>query len=183
MAMTIYKLTDQDMRTYNGFQYTLGVEARATGEGTRLCSHDLLHFYLSPEIAVLLNPIHAGIKNPRLFRAETPDVPVMDGQRKGGVKRMTLVEEMALPTMSLEQRMQVAIALAWGQTGAGDPWRLWALAWLRGQDRTRAAAADAATYATAAYAVNAAAADLLTELPRILAESPAATADRLEGLR
>lgn len=179
--MTIYKLTDQHLRTYGGFQYTLGVEATATGEGG-LCSPGLLHFYLSPEVAALLNPIHAAIQTPRLWRAETSDVPVMDGTRKGGVRRMTLIEELPLPVLTTEQRVQVAIVCAWPTGSSG--WRRWALGWLRGEDRAAAKAAAAAGAAWAAEAAEAAweaeAADIPAILTQTLSETSAQTADRLE---
>ena len=66
---TAYKLTDSKMRTFNGFQWELEKWYKKTRERD-LCSPDWLHFYSNPLVGLFLNPIHANIKNPRLFRAE-----------------------------------------------------------------------------------------------------------------
>src|SRR6187399_3298204 len=102
---TLYKLTDQNMKTHNGFRYALGVQASATGKGRDLCSHDLLHAYEHPLLAVLHNPIHADFSKPRLFKAETKCRIVRDGAMKCGVKKMTLAEEIPLPAITTEQRV------------------------------------------------------------------------------
>src|SRR3989304_4485465 len=68
-TMNAYKLTDQQMRTYGDCQWTLGEWKETSGEGN-LCGPGWLHFYTHPLLAALLNPIHANIQNPRLFRVE-----------------------------------------------------------------------------------------------------------------
>jgi len=63
--MKRYKLTDQNLQTHGGYQWVVGEWHKATGDGKALCTDGWLHCYDSPELAVLLNPIHAGIENPR----------------------------------------------------------------------------------------------------------------------
>lgn len=63
-----YKLTDQNMQTYNGYPWKRGKWQEPIGDSSYLCNPGWLHSYSHPLIAVLLNPIHANIKNPRLFK-------------------------------------------------------------------------------------------------------------------
>jgi hypothetical protein len=68
---TYYKLTDQKLQTFKGFQWKLGEWQEAKGDIKQsLCTDGWLHCYDSALLAVLHNPIHASIKNPRLFEAE-----------------------------------------------------------------------------------------------------------------
>ena len=67
--MKLYKLTDGDGQTMSGTQWGPGVSHSGTGEG-ELCGPGWIHAYEHPLIAVLLNPIHANIQNPRLWEAE-----------------------------------------------------------------------------------------------------------------
>jgi hypothetical protein len=154
MTLAIYKLTNQDMTTRDGFQYTLGVTAHATGDGEpTLCSNTVLHAYTSPVLAVLMNPMHANIQNPRLFRAEG-EVVVSD-PTKVGVRSLTLVEEVTLPVIETSARVRWGISFAWPL--APSSWRVWAAAWLSGEDRSRSAAYEAAAYYVYSAAYEAAA--------------------------
>jgi len=56
----IYKLTDQDMQTWKGFQWELNKWYETSGEGP-LCSEGWLHGYEDPLLAMLHNHIHANI--------------------------------------------------------------------------------------------------------------------------
>lgn len=64
------KLTDQNIRTYHGFQWTVGWWVETSGKGA-LCGPGWLHGYDDLLLALFLNPIHAHIQNPRTWRAET----------------------------------------------------------------------------------------------------------------
>ena len=97
--MKIYKLTDQDMQTHGGFQCVLG-------EITNACSDEVFHGYHSPELAVLLNPIHSDFQNPRLFEVEGE--VVTDDGLKLGVKKMLLLTELPLPEVTTLQRVKFA---------------------------------------------------------------------------
>ena len=158
--MIRYKLTDQDMQTYGGTQWVLG-EPKAVPEADRsnkMCSPGALHYYTSPEQAVLFNPIHADIPSPRLFRVEIDREVDCDGL-KGCCHSMTLLEELPLPVITTEQRAAFAIRCAL-EVYTDPAFVRWAEAWLSGEDRSadaaRAAAraANAAAYAT--YAADAA---------------------------
>jgi len=165
--MKLYKLTDVNGQTYRGTQWGEGVTHVAPGKGkTGLCTDSWIHAYRTPRMAVFMNPAHARFGSPRLWEAEAYEVGIDDGT-KVGCLRLTTVREIPLPTMTTEQRVEIAIRAV--MSVYDEPlWTQWTAAWLDGTDRTRESAAayaatDAATYATnaaasaAAYATNAAA--------------------------
>ena len=164
MTTTIYKLTNQNVQTRGGFQWALAEWREANGKGG-LCSDGMLHCYSHPLLAVLLNPIHANIKRPRLFEGEGEGEMLDDRGLKQGFKRMRITKELPLPVVTTEQRVKFAILCAL-EVYREDSFVAWAKAWLDGSDRsaraaTRAAAdaaADAACAARAARAADAAAA-------------------------
>jgi len=153
MSITRYKLTDQDMRTYNGFQWTLGVKASVEGDDKELCSASWLHCYDDPVLALLLNPIHANIAVPRLFAVRTEGRGLNDRGLKRGYKAMTLVKELPLPNVTWSVRTAFGILCAM-EVYKVPAWNRWAQAWLNGMNRIDVyAAANAAAYAYAAARV------------------------------
>ena len=150
--MIKYKLTTQNLTTHNDFQWEIGIKQTTSGEGG-LCGPGYLHYYHHPLLAVLLNPIHARIKNPKLFEVEAGGVHLDDNGLKGGCTEMTLIREIELPKFTDIQRVAFGILCA-KEVYKDLEWNEWAAAWLDGSDRSRsaaAAAAHAAAYA-AAYA-------------------------------
>jgi hypothetical protein len=144
----LFKLTDRDGQTRNGTQWGPGVSHSGTGEGG-LCGPGWIHAYEHPLIAVLMNPIHADFKNPRLWGAEG-EVALRDGQLKCGCKTLTTVREIPLPKITTEMRVRFAILCA-KEVYACLSWNAWADKWLSGEDRTQAARARAARTARAAW--------------------------------
>jgi len=154
------------MRTHNGFQWELGKEVTTDGDSEKLCNEHWLHYYHHPLLAVLLNPIHAHIINPRLFEVKALGKHLDDKGIKGGCTKMTLVKEIELPEITLNQMIAFAILCAL-EVYKESTYILWANNWLNNVDRSAIAAYDAAyaAYAVdavdavdAAYAVDAAAA-------------------------
>jgi hypothetical protein len=134
---TLYKLTRQDDTTTGGdttVTWGANVSHTATGSGTQLCSRDVIHAYTHPLLAVLLNPIHANYKNPKLWRCEG-EVVADDHGLKVGVKTLTTIEEISLPVVTLEQRVKFAILCA-KQVCKDEKWNRWANKW-RGGERGR----------------------------------------------
>jgi hypothetical protein len=136
--MTIlYKLTDQDGYTrrgeWNECLWAAGVSHSGTGEGG-LCGPGHVHAYESPLLAVLLNPIHAGIANPRLWEAEG-EIALRDGQLKCECVTLTTLREIPVPVISCEQRMRFGILCA-KAVYANNAWNNWADNWLSGKDRS-----------------------------------------------
>ena len=168
----VYKLTDQNMQTYNGCKWVLGEEKTTSGEG-ELCGPGWLHCYSDPLLAVLLNPIHADYENPRLFRAHVGGTSKPDHGLKSGYTKMTLIEEIPVPAISTEQRVRFAILCAM-KVYRNPGFVQWGENWLSGKDRSAEAAARAAWAAEAAWAAWAAwAAAEAAEAVRAAAEAAA----------
>jgi len=152
----LYKLTDRDGQTRGGTQWGPGVSHSGTGEG-ELCGPGWIHAYEHPLIAVLMNPIHAKFKNPRLWEAEG-EVGLRDGQIKCGCKTLTTIREIPLPSITTEMRVRFAILCA-KEVCACLSWNAWSDRWLSGEDRSEAAAGAASWAAWAAQAAARAAAE------------------------
>ena len=152
------KLTDKHMMTRNHHQWELGVAAPVLPPGGKLCSESYYHCYSHPLLAVLLNPIFSKLQRPRLFTISASGERLEDNGLRIGFKTITLIKEIDVPTITLEQR--VAFAILCAKTVYKDPkWNEWAERWLSGKDRSEAAAEAAAANAEAAeaWAANAAA--------------------------
>jgi hypothetical protein len=147
----LYKLTDSCGKTRNGTQWGPGISHSGTGEGG-LCGPGWIHAYEHPLVAVLMNPIHANFKNPRLWEAEG-EVGLRDGQLKCGCKALTTVREIPLPAVTTEMRVRFGILCA-KEVCADISWNAWADRWLSGEDRTQAAA-EAWAAAASAWAARA----------------------------
>jgi len=153
------KLADQNLRTYGGFQWELNMPPpRLSGVGD-LCSSNFYHCYEHPLLAVLLNPIHASIENPRGFYIDVEGEAKTDCGLIRGYPYMILREEFTLPEITLNQKLAFGILCALGVC-EDDQFRNWAEKWLSGEDRTawtaRAACAAALTTRSAIRAANAA---------------------------
>lgn len=96
-----YKLTDAEGNTHGGTHWGPGVTHEAPGSGRDFCSPDLIHFYNSPLLAVLLNPIHADFREPRLWECEVKGTVSSDLGLKFGAKSITTTRELPVPTLSL----------------------------------------------------------------------------------
>src|SRR5271166_5303984 len=150
--MTIlYKLTDQNGKTRAGKKNETtwgdGVTHSAAKGKAVLCTRTVIHAYISPEMAVLLNPVHANIDNPILWEA-AGRIVVRDGDLIVGVKTLTTIRQIDLPKASATQR--VAFAILGTKAICTEPsFVAWADAWLSGADRSAASA-------SATVAVNAA---------------------------
>jgi len=147
------KLTDQNLKTYNGFQWELGKKRVASGKG-ELCSSGWLHCYTHPLLAILLNPVHANIKNPRLFEIEVGGKMKTDNGLKEGWTGMALVKEIEIPEISLTQKIAFGILCSL-EVYKEESYVIWAKNWLNNVDRTDLAAARAARAAMDAVAADA----------------------------
>ena len=151
--MKRYKLTAQNMQTYGGCQWELDVKKKTSGKGD-LCNDGWLHVYTHPLLAVLLNPIHANFKNPRLFECECGGLCKTDNGLKEGWMEVTLVKELDMPQITTEQKVKFAIYCAL-EVYKEKSFVTWAEDWLSGKDRSALATADAADAARAARAARA----------------------------
>jgi hypothetical protein len=148
--MLKYKLSSQNMTTHDGCQWVIGVPKETTGEG-ELCGPGWLHYYDTPLLAVLLNIIHANIETPRLWEAECEGQHLDDHGLKGGCTKQTLIKEIPLPEVTMNQRIAFAILCA-KEVCLDETWNDWADKWLSGVDRTKEAAAKTVKAAYSAWA-------------------------------
>ena len=107
------KLTKQDGTTRNNTAWGEGVTHRLTPcERPEMCSGDVLHAYTSLNVAFLMNPMHAGISDPRVFEAEG-EIVVSDSL-KVGCFSLTTTKEISAPAWvgsAVENRVRVLFAV------------------------------------------------------------------------
>ena len=150
----LYKLTDKDGYTrpgeYNALQWSVGVTHKAVKRGRELCTDQVIHAYTSQFLAVVLNPIHADIKSPRLWLCDGR-VVADDNGLKVGVKSLTVKQELALPAVTADMRVKFALLCA-SQVYKNKNFLLFVDNWLSGKDRSIQAADLAARAAAAEWA-------------------------------
>jgi hypothetical protein len=135
-----YKLTTQDLITWGDCQWVLNEWKETSGEQDALCTSSWLHCYSNPLLAILFNPVHAAIKNPKLFEVEVEGKCLSDFGRKEGWTRMRLVREIAIPEITRTQRIAFGLLCAkkiWKEEALEDDnaWNDWADKWLSGENR------------------------------------------------
>lgn len=149
-----YKLTTQDMTTHVRCKWILGKWKKARGNSRKgLCSNAWLHCYDSPLLAVLLNPIHANIKNPRLFEVEVKGMSKNDRGTKRGFKQMKLIKELDVPNITTEQRIKFVILCAI-EVYESKSFNVWAKNWLSGADKSYSTANNAYNNVVWTYRIN-----------------------------
>src|SRR5271169_3834626 len=105
----IYKLTTQENTTHNDTKWIPGVwQTPVSGTGD-LCTEGWYHAYNDSLIAILMNPIHADIKNPKLWLAEGSGEYKNDNGLKCGYSQMRIVKEIKIPEISITQKICFAI--------------------------------------------------------------------------
>jgi len=142
-----YKLTDKHGQTRNDTQWGENVTHRATGKGTELCSNQVMHCYSSPEMAVFFDCIHGGYGNEGLLW-ECRGRKVSNDGTKIGCKSLTTIRQIDKPTITIEQRIEIATRCSLGIYHEKN-WVKWDHGWLSGKDRSYHAADAAAYYAEA----------------------------------
>ncbi len=155
---TLYKLTDENGKTYGDTQWGPNVTHTASGEG-ELCGAGWLHAYEDPLVAVFMNPAHGRFTNPRLWEAEGV-VGKVSPDGKVGCTTLTTLREIPVPEVTLQQRIRFGIlcALAVRRRWRGrKKWERWAKAWLDGSDRSAASSAAASSAAASSAAASSAA--------------------------
>ena len=137
--MIRYKLTDENMQTYGGFQWKLGkvyeIDIDLQNKNMPLCFSSWFHVYSHPLVAVLMNPIHAKFTNPRLFKCSCSGYHQTDTGLKEGFTKVKLLKELKIPEITLTQRVAFGILCA-KKVYKGTKWNKWADEWLKGKDRS-----------------------------------------------
>jgi len=145
--VTLYKITDSKGQTQNNTQWGESVTHKAKNKGKELCTNQVIHAYRDPYLAVFHNPIGGDYneKTMRVWEAKGKIV-VYDGM-KVGCKTLTTTKEIPVPSITTEQRVEIAIRCA-VQVYKDPSFIKWADSWLSGE----AEAAEAAWVAEAAWA-------------------------------
>lgn len=125
----LYKLTNELGQTLNDTQWGPGVSHSGTGKG-ELCSKGWIHAYEHMIVGIIMNPIHGGFRQPKLWLAEG-EVSLRDGPLKCGCRMLTTLHEIPVPGISTRLRLELAIRCV---MLVCDDTRFitWAKAWLRG---------------------------------------------------
>ena len=139
--MLVYKLTDQNFKTFNDTIWGENVTHKTSGESV-LCTDGWLHYYHHPILAILLNPIHANIENPILWKAKAEGKHLDDHGLKGGCTKLTTIKQITIPIISPEQKIKFAI-LSTKKVCNHHQWNQWADNWLSGKDRSKKSAKNA----------------------------------------
>src|SRR3970040_1858830 len=98
-----YKLTDENGQTYGGTSWVVGRTNAIPvfDQHPVLCTSGVFHAYHDPLVAVLVNPIHADIRNPRMFQVECSEI-VVDDRLKCGTYKMRPVRELDVPRPTVQ---------------------------------------------------------------------------------
>lgn len=164
----IYKLTDKNMQTKDGFQYKkrryVSIKGNSNNEAS-FCSPYWLHAYQDPLLAAFMASPHCVSFYTRLFESRWKG-EIAIAADKIGVTSLALWKEIKIPTVTKEQRVTFEILSAKQIPYLSDEWYIWADNWLSGEDRTAqsARAVKIIPIATSASAAAHAATELVAYL-------------------
>lgn len=100
-----------------------------------LCAEGYLHAYPTKEIAELMHWVHVDYENAVLWRAE--GLIAHEEPLKVGCNRLTTLELIEFPNISLEQRIEIAIRLfQYYEKGTDPDIKHWCEQWLSNKNRT-----------------------------------------------
>jgi hypothetical protein len=132
--MKLYKFVTPDFTTRNNTVWSPSITNTANGEGTELCSDGFLHGYSHPLLAVFLRSLHVPGNNTVLIEVESSESAAHDGLIHG-TKQQRMIRVVETPTITLDQRVEIAIRLAL-TLDQPESFRAWAGTWLSGEDRS-----------------------------------------------
>ena len=150
MKKQLCKLTDNKNQTYGNTQWGKNVTCTSNGKN-ELCSDGWIHYYDSPLLAVLLNPIHADFTKPHLWEIKVGGTVKKDCGLKFGTTKVTTISRMKLPKVTTEQRIIFGILCAM-KVYKDNKFLEWGNHWIDGSDRSARAAWAAEAAAGAARA-------------------------------
>lgn len=152
MERILCKLTDSKDKTRNNTQWGENITHTTNGKGD-LCTNGWIHYYDSPLLAVLLNPIHGNFSNPHLWKVKVGEKTKKDNGLKFGSVSVTTIYRIELPKISTEQKIIFGILCSMA-VYKNKKFTQWGKHWIDGTDRSRAAAwaAWAAAWAAAGAA-------------------------------
>ena len=127
-----YLITDQENKTWGDVQWGENISHEQ--------ENDNYHFVVfnSPETARYLYPSCEGTKNPKIWNASGENMSRNDGFRTRFAK-LTTISELAFSLPTNEQRINFGILCALNVM-LYEPFKTWALKYLRGEDQTKESA-------------------------------------------
>jgi hypothetical protein len=154
MKTKYYKLTHENDQTIDSCQWGKNVCVETSGEGN-LCGIGWTHWYASPLLAVILNPLHVdhNLTIAHLWEGENGEGGRTKSDRglKIGLTRGTTIKRLDMPVVSITQKVAFAILTAM-QVYKSPAYTVWATSWLSGCDRSFSSAYAAAKAVKSAYA-------------------------------
>jgi hypothetical protein len=113
--MKLFKLTDQEGYTRRGNSnqvkwadgHTVTCKSK---ENPQLCTNDVVHGYKNANLALLLNPQHADIRNPLLWEAEGEIVAEDWG--KIGCFSLTTISKLPIPEWYADEKKRKMVCVA-----------------------------------------------------------------------
>lgn len=130
-----YLLADANGHSLRGSQIHSGHFIQSRHEGGDLVSRNTWECMSTPQLAVMVNPLHAQSVPARLFEIRHREVALVP--RRAGVN--LYIRELSVPTVAPIQKLAFAI-MAVRDLNYDHPFTDWAQRWLAGTDRTTIAA-------------------------------------------
>ena len=113
--MKLFKLTDQEgyTRKGNSNQVKWSEDHTVTckpKKDPQLCTEDVVHGYKNANLALLLNPLHAGISNPLLWEADGE--VVAEDWGKIGCFSLTTIGKVPMPEWYIDEKKRRMVNVA-----------------------------------------------------------------------
>lgn len=135
VANPCFLLTDANGRSVRGVQIRAGRAIQSRHGGADMISHNIWECASSPQLAVMINPLHATSVHPRLFEIHHNEVALVPGRAVVNLR----IRELQVPTISAAHKLAFAILTVRGLDPAHSFYG-WGDRWLSGFDRTTIAA-------------------------------------------
>lgn len=132
--MSYYMLTDQTGLDRYGVSWNTGKSLTVSGVGDK-GSTNWLWYYNDPFLALILNQARTCVNNPRLWQCTIGGTTVDDRGIGGVCTQMTIIKEITVPTITLQQRALFGLNCV-KQAYTESSWTTWANKWISGQDIT-----------------------------------------------
>ena len=140
--MKLYKITDKSGYTRRNQEgetlWGENVTHKAGARGKKLCTNQVIHCYKDPYLAVFMNPEHGNYDTKTMLLWEARGRIVADDGTKLGCKTLTTIKQIPVPKITTEQLIEIATKCA-TKVYSDEKFQKWALNWVSGKNRTRAA--------------------------------------------
>jgi hypothetical protein len=134
MAKILYKLTDKNGFTKGNTKWGENVNHKVKHKGYHLCSKELIHAYEHPFLAAALHICHVSYDGLQLWKAKTNCRKIITDGSKVGVKSLTTIHKIPLPTVTFNNKVIFAILLLrkiYGECERHRTFYEWSEEWLK----------------------------------------------------